>query len=44
MKKWRPTQAKQSRRRKETWWILSPQQVIVMLWIQSISPLKVHRS
>ncbi|PIO09081.1 hypothetical protein AB205_0139530 [Aquarana catesbeiana] len=26
------------------WWKLSPQQVIVMLWIQIISPLKVHRS
>ncbi|PIO11916.1 hypothetical protein AB205_0120750 [Aquarana catesbeiana] len=32
------------RRRRKTWWKLAPQQVIVMLWIQGISPRKVHRS
>ncbi|PIO10208.1 hypothetical protein AB205_0072120 [Aquarana catesbeiana] len=37
------TQNKQSRKRK-TWWKLAPQQVIVMLWIQILSPWKVHRS
>ncbi|PIO09879.1 hypothetical protein AB205_0049470 [Aquarana catesbeiana] len=37
-------QPKKSRRRKKMWWKLAPQQVIVMLWIQGISPLKVHRS
>ncbi|XP_073484070.1 D-aminoacyl-tRNA deacylase 1 isoform X1 [Aquarana catesbeiana] len=42
-KKGKSTQAKQSRRRK-TWWKLAPQQEIVMLWIQGISPRKVHRS
>ncbi|PIO25669.1 hypothetical protein AB205_0143110 [Aquarana catesbeiana] len=42
-KKGKSTQAKQSRRRK-TWWKLSPQQVIVMFWIQGISAWKVHRS
>ncbi|PIO09870.1 hypothetical protein AB205_0211390, partial [Aquarana catesbeiana] len=41
--KGKSTQANQSRRRK-TWWKLAPQQVIVMLWIQGISPRKVHRS
>ncbi|PIO11213.1 hypothetical protein AB205_0081630, partial [Aquarana catesbeiana] len=42
-KKGKSHKDKQSRRRK-TWWKLSPQQVIVMLWIQGISPRKVHRS
>ncbi|PIO10730.1 hypothetical protein AB205_0028860 [Aquarana catesbeiana] len=31
-KKWKSPKANR-RRRKETWWKLSPQQVIVMLWI-----------
>ncbi|PIO11953.1 hypothetical protein AB205_0031490 [Aquarana catesbeiana] len=44
-KKWRPTKNnRRRRRRKAMWWRLSSQQVIVMLWIQVISPLKVHRS
>ncbi|PIO09881.1 hypothetical protein AB205_0010560 [Aquarana catesbeiana] len=42
-KKGKSTQNKHSRRRK-TWWKLAPQQVIGMLWIQGISPRKVHRS
>ncbi|PIO30591.1 hypothetical protein AB205_0128420 [Aquarana catesbeiana] len=36
-KKVKYTQDKQSRRRK-TWWKLEPQQMIVMLWIQILSP------
>ncbi|PIO15444.1 hypothetical protein AB205_0171820 [Aquarana catesbeiana] len=43
MKKWKSPKAKQ-RRRRETWWKLSPQQVIVMLWMKVISPVKVPRS
>ncbi|PIO29379.1 hypothetical protein AB205_0078020 [Aquarana catesbeiana] len=44
MKKWKSPKANRRRRRKETWWKLSPQQVIVMLWIQVISPVKLPRS
>ncbi|PIO38918.1 hypothetical protein AB205_0075420 [Aquarana catesbeiana] len=32
------------RRGRKTWWKLSPQQVIVMLWMKVISPVKVSRS
>ncbi|PIO12825.1 hypothetical protein AB205_0075610 [Aquarana catesbeiana] len=42
MKKWKSH--KHNRRRRETWWKLSPQQVIVMLWMKVISPVKVPRS
>ncbi|PIO40551.1 hypothetical protein AB205_0075200 [Aquarana catesbeiana] len=42
-KKGKSPKAKQMRRR-ETWWKLSPQQVVVMLWMKVISPVKVPRS
>ncbi|PIO25611.1 hypothetical protein AB205_0125850 [Aquarana catesbeiana] len=43
MKKWKSH--KHSRRKSmETWWKLSPQQVIVMLWMKVISPVRVPRS
>ncbi|PIO15473.1 hypothetical protein AB205_0032750 [Aquarana catesbeiana] len=44
MKKWKSSKANRRMRRKETWWKLSPQQVIVMLWIRVISTVKVPRS
>ncbi|PIO10989.1 hypothetical protein AB205_0018830 [Aquarana catesbeiana] len=43
MKKWKSPKADR-RRTRETWWKLSPQQVIVMLWMKVISPVKVPRS
>ncbi|XP_073452532.1 solute carrier family 22 member 15-like isoform X3 [Aquarana catesbeiana] len=43
-KKWRFPKPNQRRRRRETWWKLSPHQVIVMLWKKVISPVKVLRS
>ncbi|PIO40824.1 hypothetical protein AB205_0216950 [Aquarana catesbeiana] len=42
MKKWK-SHKHNRRRRRETWWKLS-QQVIVMLWMKVISPVKVPRS
>ncbi|PIO16539.1 hypothetical protein AB205_0037960 [Aquarana catesbeiana] len=44
LKKVKSPKHNRRRRRKEMWWKLSPQQVIVMLWIKIISPLKVPRS
>ncbi|PIO25966.1 hypothetical protein AB205_0125040 [Aquarana catesbeiana] len=43
MKKWK-SHKHNRRRRRETLWKLSPQQVIVMLWMKVISPVKVPRS
>ncbi|PIN97830.1 hypothetical protein AB205_0210630 [Aquarana catesbeiana] len=43
MKKWKFPKANK-RRRREMWWKLLPQQVIVMLWMKVILPVKVHRS
>ncbi|PIO11659.1 hypothetical protein AB205_0117170 [Aquarana catesbeiana] len=42
-KKGKSPQHKKSRRKK-MWWKLSPQQVIVMLWIQILSHQKVPKS
>ncbi|PIO16454.1 hypothetical protein AB205_0039420 [Aquarana catesbeiana] len=42
-KKWKSPKPSQ-RRRREMWWKLSPQQVIVMFWMKVISPVKVPRS
>ncbi|PIO09762.1 hypothetical protein AB205_0118630 [Aquarana catesbeiana] len=43
MKKWKSPKANKRSRRMETWWKLL-QQVIMMLWIQVISPVKVPTS